>query len=141
MVAQVTENGIELGGLFDKFRVNINDYTEAIEKFSKLKLNKPEFKLENGKADWEAIAEAIGTTDVRAIGYFKTLDDHKGTIANSSASVEGMSEYLKKSGQAFDFAAIKAGLLNAALNAGIMLAVYLKMVLTFLLMVLHCRQI
>lgn len=122
MVAQVTENGIELGGIFDKFIVNIDDYTEAIEKFSKLKLNKPEFKLEDGKADWEAIAKAIGTTDARAIGYFKTLDNGKGTIDNSSASIDGMSEYLKKSGQAFDFAALKASLLNAALNAGIMLA-------------------
>lgn len=44
----------------------------------------------------KAIAKAIGTTDARAIGYFQTLDNGKGTIDNSSASVEGMSVYLKK---------------------------------------------
>lgn len=75
-----------------------------------------------GEIYWDKVAQAIGTTDARAIGYFQTLKNGKGTINNSSASVEGMSAYLKKSGQAFDFAAVKAKLLNAALNAGIMLA-------------------
>lgn len=122
MVAQISDGKIALGGLFDSFKVQVNEYAEIINKFNKLDLSKAKFWNENDEADWEAIAKAIGTTDARAIGYFKTLDNGKGTIDNSSASVEGMSVYLKKTGQAFDFAALKASLLNAALNAGIMIA-------------------
>lgn len=121
MVAQISDGKIALGGLFDSFKVQVNEYAEIINKFNKLDLSKAKFWNENDEADWEAIAKAIGTTDARAIGYFKTLDNGKGTIDNSSASVEGMSVYLKKTGQAFDFAALKASLLNAALNAGIMI--------------------
>lgn len=123
MVAQVSEGKIQLGGLFDGLRVQVDQYEKLISDFSKLDLNtNKKYWTIDGKADWEAIAKAIGTTDARAIGYFKTLDNGKGTIDNSSASVEGMSVYLKKTGQAFDFAALKASLLNAALNASIMIA-------------------
>lgn len=122
MVAQISDGKIALGGLFDSFKVQINEYAEIINKFNKLDLSQRKYLGADGKANWEAIAKAIGTTDARAIGYFKTLDNGKGTIDNSSASVEGMSVYLKKTGQAFDFAAIKAKLLDAALNAGIMIA-------------------
>lgn len=122
MVAQISDGKLSLGGLFNGLRVQVDQYESIIKKFSELDFGQDSDLLVNGKADWEAIAKAIGTTDARAIGYFKTLDNGKGTIDNSSASIEGMSEYLKKTGQAFDFAALKAGLLNAALNAGIMLA-------------------
>lgn len=84
-------------------------------------MSKAKFSKADGTKNWDAIAKAIDTTDKRAISYFKTMDDGKGTIDNSSASVEGMSEYLKKSGQSFDFAAVKATLFNTALNAGIFL--------------------
>lgn len=122
MVAQISDGKIALGGLFDSFKVQVNEYAEIINKFNNLDLSQRKYLGADGKANWEAIAKAIGTTDARAIGYFKTLDNGKGTIDNSSASVEGMSVYLKKTGQAFDFAALKASLLNAALNAGIMIA-------------------
>lgn len=121
MVAQISDGKLALGGLFDGLRVDVNQYEKLINDFSKLDLNTNKKYLVNGKANWEAIAKAIGTTDARAIGYFQTLDNGKGTIDNSSASVEGMSVYLKKTGQAFDFVALKAKLLNAALNAGIMI--------------------
>lgn len=122
MVAQISDGKIALGGLFDSFKVQVNEYAEIINKFNNLDLSQRKYLGADGKANWEAIAKAIGTTDARAIGYFKTLYNGKGTIDNSSASVEGMSVYLKKTGQAFDFAALKASLLNAALNASIMIA-------------------
>lgn len=122
MVAQISDGKLTFGGLFDSFKVNVNEYEEIINNFKQIK-SLDEFIATDGKANWEAIAEAIGTTDAKAIGYFQTLDDGRGTIDNASASTEGMAAYLKSTGQAFDFAALKAGLLNAALNAGIMLAV------------------
>lgn len=122
MVAQVTKEGIGLGGLFDGLKINVDSYSKLIDSFKQIKSFDEYFDIESGKYKWNEIAKAIGTTDARAIGYFQTLEVGEGVIDNSSASIEGMSEYLKKSGQAFDFAAIKAGLLNAALNAGIMLA-------------------
>ena len=122
MVAQISDGKIALGGLFDSFKVQVNEYAEIINKFNNLDLSQRKYLGADGKANWEAIAKAIGTTDARAIGYFKTLYNGKGTIDNSSASVEGMSVYLNKIGQAFDFAALKASLLNAALNASIMIA-------------------
>lgn len=122
MVAQISDGKIALGGLFDSFKVQVNEYAEIINKFNKLDLSQRKYLGADGKANWEAVAKAIGTTDARAIGYFKTLDNGKGTIDNTSASTEGMTTYLKSTGQAFDFAAIKASLLNAALNTGIMIA-------------------
>ncbi len=74
--------------------------------------------LENGAINWDSLSKSIGITDTRLRSYLETLDDGNGNINNTSASIEGMSEYLKKSGQGFDFAAIKATLLNTALNAG-----------------------
>lgn len=78
-------------------------------------------KNKDGKTNWDAIAKAIEGCDETALSYFKTLDDGNGTINNQSASVEGLSEYLKKEGNATGFAAAKTALLNAALNAGIFL--------------------
>ncbi len=121
LVAQISDGKLTLGGLFDNLRVNVDSYKEIIDNFKNIE-SFDDFISADGKANWEAIAKAIGTTDARAIGYFKTLDNGKGTIDNTSASTEGMAAYLKSTGQAFDFAALKASLLNAALNAGIMIA-------------------
>ena len=121
-LAQVTENGIGLGSIFDKIKVNIDSYKNVIDDFKKLDLEDSIFKIEDGKANWNAIAKAIKGCDEIALSYFKTLYDGNGTINNQSASIEGLSAYLKKSGHMFTFAAIKATLLNTALNAGIMLA-------------------
>lgn len=123
MVAQISDNGLELGGLFNGLKIDVNQYDEFINKFKEIK----DFSgyWEKDHFNWNAISEAIGGADERAMSYFKTLDDGKGTINNSSASIKGMSAHLKKTGQMFDFAALKATLLNTALNAGIFFIVSL----------------
>ena len=123
LVAQISNGKLALGGLFDGLKVNVKEYSDIIDKFSKLTFDKKLMDVENGEIYWDKVAKAIGTTDERAISYFKTLDDGEGKIDNSSASLDGMSTYLKSTGQAFDFAAIKANLLNAGINALIMLEV------------------
>lgn len=120
-LAQVTENGIGLGSIFNKLKIDIDSYEEIIRRFSELKLNRPEFKLDDDKANWDAIAKAIEGCDETSLSYFKALDDGNGTINNQSASVEGLGAHLKATGQSFNFAAFKATLLNTALNAGIFL--------------------
>lgn len=122
LVAQISEGQLQLGGLFNGLKVEIDEYKEVIDNFKELNLSDKKYKL-NGKANWDAITEAIGDCDETALSYFKTLDDGKGTINNQSASVEGLNEYLQKTGQSFDTAALKAKALNVALNVGIMLAV------------------
>ena len=123
MIAQISDGQLQLGGLLDFFKVDVDKYKEAIDKFKKLNVNSAKFIFDdNGKnvANWNAISEAIGDVDNKALGYFQTLDKGNGTINNSSASVKGMSEYLEKTGQAYSFASIKATLFNTALNTGIM---------------------
>lgn len=124
LLAQYTErgkgiwgSGIELGGLFDNVKINVDSYQKVIEHFKKI----GDFSkyLEKDKFNWDVIAESIGDCDERALSYFKSLDDGNGTIDNQSASVEGLSKHLKETGQMFDFTAMKAKLLNGALNAGI----------------------
>ena len=83
MVAQISDGKIALGGIFDSFKVQVNEYAEIINKFNNLDLSQRKYLGADGKANWEAIAKAIGTTDARAIGYFKTLDNGKGTIDNA----------------------------------------------------------
>lgn len=107
--------------MFDSIKVQVDQYEELINNFKELDLSKAKFLNANGTKNWNAISKAIGTTDELAISYFKTMDDGNGTINNTSASVAGMSTYLHKSGQAFNFAAIEATLFNTALNAGIFL--------------------
>lgn len=121
-LAQVTENGIGLGNIFNKFKVDIDSYQNVIDDFKKLTLDKNIFKLDDGKANWSAIAEAIEGCDDTALSYFKTLDDGNGTINNQAASIEGLSKHLQKAGTGFSAAALKTTLLNSALNAGIFLA-------------------
>lgn len=139
MVAQVTEDGIGLGGFLEGFKVDVDSYEKVINKFKELKLGKQDFKLDDGKADWDAISKAIGTTDERAISYFKTMDKGNGTIDNTSASVDGMSAYLNEAGLSFDFASIKATLLNTALNAGIFLVAKKCCIKKEHTLIMYCR--
>ncbi len=102
---------MKLGGLFDSFKVDIDKYKNIVEEFSQLNLSDKKYKID-GKANWDAIAKAIEGCDETALSYFKTLDDGNGTINNQSASVDGLGAHLKATGQSFNFAAIKATLLN-----------------------------
>ena len=123
MLTQITENGLKFGNgiqeLVDKINFDIESYTKIIDDFSKLDLSLPNFKDKDGNIDWKVVKNNIKDCDDIAISYFKTLDDGKGTINNTSASVEGMAKYLKTTGSMFDWAALKAGVFNTVLNAGI----------------------
>lgn len=99
-------------------RINADKYADVITQFKQINLDDYNFADSNV---WDAIAKAIEGCDETALSYFKTLDDGNGTINNQSASVEGLGVHLKATGQSFNFAAIKATLLNTALNAGIFL--------------------
>lgn len=105
---------------------NLDKYQKYIDNFAKLDLSLKDFKDPlDGKADWNAIAEAIGSTDHALISYLKTLDNGNGTINNTNASIEGMAAYLKKTGQAFDFAAVKTALFNDGITHIIDRCIYL----------------
>ena len=119
MLAQYTEGkGIRLGGLFDSFKVDLDSYKKIIEDFKTLEFD--DFLDPNTKQfDWDAISELVEGCDEHALSYFQSLDDGNGIINNQSASVEGLSEHLRETGQLFDFTAMKAKLLNGVLNAGI----------------------
>lgn len=120
MLAQISDGEIQFGRLFDIFKKNLDGYSEIIEQFSTLDLSKSKFKNPDGSKNWDKIAESIGSTDHALISYLKTLEDSdSGIIDNAAASLEGLADYIELSGESFDFAAIKATLFNAALNAGI----------------------
>ena len=122
LVAQVSDGKLQLGGLLDRYKVNVDEYKEIIESFKQLDINSKKFTdRATGKTNWDKVAESIKGCDETALSYFKTLDDGNGTIDNQSASVEGLGAHLIATGQSFNFAAIKATLLNTALNAGIFL--------------------
>lgn len=122
LVAQVSDGKLQLGGLLDRYKVNVDEYKEIIESFKQLDVNSRKFTdRKTGKTKWDKVAESIKGCDEASLSYFKTLDNGNGTINNQSASVEGLGAHLKATGQSFNFTAIKATLLNAALNAGIML--------------------
>ncbi len=112
-----------MGGIFQKLMANPQAQASAIQSFSSLDLSSPRFQTLSGQVKWDEIASAIGSTDERLMGYLQTLQQTNGAIDNSSASTRGFSQYLIQTGQAYNFAAIQAALLNTALNAGIMLAV------------------
>lgn len=119
LLAQYTEeNGIGLGKIFDKVKINAEDYSNVIEKIAKTSLGDV---LDEDRLSVEKLSKAIGTSDSLIIGYAQTLKDTDGNIDLTTASTEGLSAYLEKSGNMFNFAAIKATLLNTALNAGIFL--------------------
>lgn len=124
MLAQVSDGKLSLGGLFNGLKVNPDSYKETISQFKKLDLSLPRFiNNQTGTTNWDAIAQSIESCDETALSYFKTLDNGNGTINNQSASVKGFSDYLQQTGKSFDFAAVKATLLNTVLNAGIMFAI------------------
>ncbi len=124
MLAQYSNGRLSLGGLFDGLKINPDDYKDAIAQFRTFDLSQQDFyNSRTGTTNWDAVARSIDNCDETALAYFKTLSDGNGTIDNQSASVDGLSQYLKRTGQSFQFAAIKATLLNTALNAGIMFAV------------------
>lgn len=117
LLAQYTEeSGISLGKIFDKFKVNVEDYSNVIEKLVNTSLGDV---LDGDRISVEKLSSAIGTSDSIILGYAQTLKDTDGNIDLTTASTEGLSKYLEKSGNMFNFAAIKAKLLNMALNAGI----------------------
>ncbi len=122
-LAQVSGGKLALGGIFQKLMANPQAQASAIQSFSSLDLSSPRFQTLSGQVKWDEIASAIGSTDERLMGYLQTLQQTNGAIDNSSASTRGFSQYLIQTGQAYNFAAIQAALLNTALNAGIMLAV------------------
>lgn len=126
-LAQVSDGKLQLGGLFDRLKVDIDKYKEIIEEFKTLDLSKKNFLNSDGKANWDEIAKSIKGCDKTALSYFKTLEDGNGKINNQSASVKGLAAHLKVTGQSFDFAAIKATLFNTALNTGILLAISLAL--------------
>lgn len=120
LLAQYTEkDGLGLGKIFDGLKVNTKDFEETIEKFKKIENFDKYIKYD--VVNWDELSKSIGITDIRLRSYLETLDDGKGHIDNTSASTEGLSNYLEKSGNMFNFATIKATLFNAALNAGIFL--------------------
>ncbi len=122
LLAQVSDSQLQLGGLFNGLKVNVDKYKEIINDFNQLDFkNKKFIDSTTGKANWDAIAQAIEGCDKRALSYFKSLDDGNGTINNQSASVDGLGKHLNATGQSFTFAAVKSSLLNSALNAGIFL--------------------
>ncbi len=86
LVAQVSDGRLQLGGLLDKFKVDVDEYKEIIENFKQLELNSRKFTdRATGKANWNAIAKSIEGCDETALSYFKTLDDGNGTINNQAA--------------------------------------------------------
>ena len=123
MLAQISDGKLSLGGLFNEFKINPNNYKETIKAFKSLNLANSQFSNTDGSANWDKIAQSIECCDKTALSYFKTLDNGNGTIDNQSASVKGLADHLKQTGKSFDFAAVKATLLNTALNAGIMFAI------------------
>lgn len=112
-LAQVTENGIGLGGLFNSFRINANDYSDIINKIKSTSLGDV---LDGDKLSVDKLSEAIGTSNKFVLDYATTLKDANGKIDLTSASVKGLSAHLKTTGKMFDFAKIKAMALNTVLN-------------------------
>ena len=125
MLAQYTEkgqgllgSGVELGGLFNKMKVDTSSYKNVIDDFKAI--SNFSIYLEGNNFDWDSIAASLEHCDERALSYFKTLDNGNGTINTQSASMTGLANHLEKTGQSYSFAAVKATLLNTALNAGVM---------------------
>ena len=107
MLAQITDDGIGLGGIFDNLKVDVKKYEDIIHQFARLNLESSKYSDNNGYK-WDKIAESIKGCDETALSYFKTLEDGNGTINNQSASVEGLGTHLKATGQSSNFTAIKA---------------------------------
>lgn len=128
MLAQISDGKLSLGGFFNGFMVNVKEYEGIINKFSNLNLSKKAFHDTNGEYNWKAISKSIGEVNYLTEDYFKSLADGNGVIDNTSASLDGMKAYLKQTGQAFDFAKLKAMALNSVLNIGMNAAISLGII-------------
>ncbi len=110
LLAQYTkENGIGLGKIFDKVKIKAEDYSDIIDKIVNTNLGDV---LDGDRLSVEKLSKAIGSSDSVILSYAETLKDTDDNIDLTTASTEGLSAYLKKSGNMFNFAAIKATLLN-----------------------------
>ena len=71
LVAQISDGKLQLGGLFDFLKVDVEKYKDAIKTFKQLDVGKYQQKID-GKTvtNWNAIAEAIGDADDKALSYF-----------------------------------------------------------------------
>lgn len=49
MVAQISDGKIALGGLFDSFKVQVNEYAEIINKFNNLDLSQRKYLVQTVK--------------------------------------------------------------------------------------------
>lgn len=107
--------------MFDFAKVDANYYENAINRFSNLNLQIPQF-VNDDEYNSDAISEAIGSNDQRLLGYLQSIGNTTHSLDNMAASTEGLSAYLERTGQMYDTSAIKATLLNSALSGGIILA-------------------
>lgn len=69
----------------------------------------------------DAFKEKIGLTDEGMIKYLETEEEAIKSGGRSNATYSKYAKSIQSAGAAMDFAAIKAGLLNIALNTGVML--------------------
>lgn len=101
LLAQYTEeNGIGLGKIFDKIKIDAEDYSGVIEKIVKTSLGDV---LDGDRLSVEKLSETIGSSDSVILDYAQTLKDTNGNIDLTTASTEGLSSYLEKSGQMFNW--------------------------------------
>ncbi len=118
MVAQISDGRLQLGGLFNGLKVDVNAYKDVIDQFKSLDFSQSSFRYTDSTSfNWDAIADSIENCDARVLSYFRSLDDGNGTINAQSASLNGLSQHLQRTGQSYSFAAVKATLLNTAINA------------------------
>lgn len=118
LVQPTGNNRLGLGGIFDGFKVKTDSYNDTINRFRQIDFSQ-RFLTQSNDIDWNSLSTSIGPIDDRLRSYFQTLNDGNGTINNSSASLEDFSNHLRRTGQAYDFTALKATALNTAINAGV----------------------
>lgn len=64
LVAQVSDRKLQLGGLLDRYKVNVDKYKEIIESFKQLDVNSKKFTdRATGKTNWDKVAESIEGCD------------------------------------------------------------------------------
>lgn len=94
LLAQYTEeNDISLGNIFNKVKIDAEDYSDVIEKLTKLTVGNV---LAGDKLSIEKLSKSIGTSDNVILGYAQTLKNTNGNIDLTTASTKGLSKYLKK---------------------------------------------
>ena len=117
---QVSNGSLQPGGMFKGLKVNVDSYADKIQAFRGLG-DITELINYDSSVNWNDLSRAIGGCDERLLSYFRTLDNGNGTIDQQAASVNGLRSHLEQTGQMYTFAAVKASLFNAAINAGIIL--------------------